>query len=112
MIKKIIEAIWVIAVILLIILMVLSLCFPGMKIINYLFVADLLILVLCNGAIKMHTESMIKKQQLWYDELKKIIWEEYGGKAELDNTNFEDWKSYYEDGLTPAEAIIEDLKNL
>lgn len=60
------------------------------------------------------TEEDFKKlnQENWFNELKKIIWEEYGGKAELDNTNFEDWESYFEEGLTPGEAIIEDLKNL
>jgi hypothetical protein len=55
---------------------------------------------------------MTEEQQLWYDELRKLIWSDYGGQAELDNTDFQDWESYFEEGLSPSEAIIEDLKNL
>lgn len=67
---------------------------------------------ICTGQILLNELTEMKKMELWYIELRRLIWEEYGGQAELDVTDFKDWESYYEESLTPAEAIIEDLKNL
>lgn len=66
----------------------------------------------CTGKGFLDALLKMKNQEIWYKELRRLIWEEYGGQAELDITDFRDWEPYFEEGLSPSEAIIEDLKNL
>lgn len=47
----------------------------------------------------------------WFEELKENAKNDFGySQSEIENFQPKNWKTYYEQGLTPFESVIQHLK--